>query len=304
MSVSMQDIKDLRERTGAGIMDCKKALMETDGDIEKAIEYLREKGMAKAAKKAGRIAAEGRVNAKIAGETGVLVEVNCETDFVAKNEDFEELVEKVTDLIFTEKPADVDELLSLDTDDGVSLENYLKQKIAKIGENIKIRRFSIYEAEKGERIYSYIHLGGKVGVLTQFKTSADMDAGLEQLMKNICMHIAAMKPEFVSRDEVPEDVVNKEKEILKTQALNDGKPEHIVDKIVEGRLNKFYAEKCLLEQPYVRDDDFTVKEHLQRRGKELGTEIDVMRFIRYELGEGIEKKEDNFAEEVKNAVES
>ena len=277
-------VKELRELTGAGMMDCKKALTETNGDKQKAIDFLREKGIAKAAKKAGRIAAEGVVAAFVdeAAKVGAVVEVNCETDFVANTDKFHALADKVAKHIMAENPADID-ALNASMLDGKSVADFIKEAIANIGEKIDIRRFARYETKAG-RIASYIHMGGKIGVLVE------LSGGTAEMGKDISMQIAAANPACVNRSQVDPAALEHEREVLKKQALEEGKPEKIVEKMVEGRINAYYKEVCLLEQPFVKEPKQSVE-------KVLGG-VEVARFARYQLGEGIEKKQEDFAAEV------
>lgn len=279
-------VKELRERTGAGMMDCKKALVATEGDMEKAIDFLREKGLSQAAKKAGRVAAEGAVVAYVTedGKTGAIVEVNCETDFVGKNENFQALAKSIAELIVKTNPADVDALLASEMD-GKTVKDVVTEAIAKIGENISVRRFVRYESAEG-KVYSYIHGGGKIGVLV------DMKGGDAELGKDIAMQVAAANPQFLSRNEVPDSELEHEKDILTEQARNEGKPENIIAKMVMGRINKYYKEVCLVDQEFIRDGDLTISKLLKSKN------ADVARFARFQLGEGIEKKQENFADEV------
>ena len=290
--VTASQVKDLREKTGAGMMDCKKVLTETDGDMEKAIELLRERGIAKAAKKSDRIAAEGLVAAYVSedGKVGAVVEVNSETDFVAKNDEFKAFVADVAQQVAEENPADVEELLaqkSIKEDKTVS--EVLTDKIAKIGENMSIRRFARFESTG--LVEKYIHGDGKIGVLVE------LEGGDSEVAKDVCMQIAAAKPEFLDRDSVPAERLEKEMEILKAQAMNEGKPEAIAEKIVQGRVGKFYSEICLVEQEFVKNPDIKVKDLLSSKGAKA------IRFARFEKGEGIEKKEENFAEEVMKQIQ-
>ena len=285
-------VKELREKTGAGMMDCKKVLTETDGDMEKAIELLRERGIAKAAKKSDRVAAEGIVAAYVAegAKLGSIVEVNSETDFVAKNEEFQKFVSDIARQIADNNPASIQELLAQKSinDETKTVQEVLTEKIATIGENISIRRFARYETNG--LVEKYIHGDGKIGVLVE------MENGNSELAKDICMQIAAAKPEFLDRDSVPEERVNKEMEILKVQAMNEGKPAQIAEKIVLGRIGKFYSEICLVDQAFVKDPDKKVSDLLKSNNAK------VVRFERFEKGEGIEKKEENFAEEVMKQI--
>ena len=280
-------VKQLRDKTGAGMMDCKKVLTETDGDMEKAAELLRERGIAKAAKKSDRIAAEGLVAAYVSDDkkVGSVVEVNAETDFVAKNEEFRNFVADVAKQVAEKNPADVEELLAqkyLDTDSTV--QEVLTNKIATIGENMSIRRFTRFESEG--LVESYIHGDGKIGVLVNFKS------GDEVLAKDVCMQVAAARPEFLNRESVPDERVKKEMEILKAQAMNEGKPAEIAEKMVQGRIGKFYGEICLLDQEFVKDPSIKVGDLIKSKGAEI---VD---YVRIEKGEGLEKREENFAEEV------
>ena len=285
-------VKELREKTGAGMMECKKVLTETDGDIEKAMELLRERGITKAAKKSDRIAAEGIVDAYISedGKIGAVVEVNSETDFVAKNDEFKSFVADIAMQIAKENPENVEALLvqSFIKDSSKTVKDILTEKIATIGENISIRRFERFETNG--LVEKYIHGEGKIGVLVE------MENATTELAKDICMQIAAAKPEYLDRDSVPAEKVNKEMEILKAQAMNEGKPAEIAEKMVQGRIGKFYGEICLVDQEYVKDSNMKVKDLLTSKG------AIVKRFARLEKGEGIEKKEENFAEEVMKQI--
>ncbi len=287
--ITAAQVKELREKTGAGMMDCKKVLTETDGDMEKAIELLRERGIAKAAKKSGRVAAEGLVECYISedGKVGSIVEVNAETDFVAKNQEFKDFVMDVAKQIVEKNPANVEDLLAQESiaEEGKTVQEVLTGKIATIGENMNIRRFERFETSTG-LIEKYIHGEGKIAVLVE------LTAGTTELAKDICMQIAAARPEFVKDSDVPEERVQKEMEILKVQAMNEGKPEAIAEKMVQGRLRKFYEEICLVDQEFVKNPDKKIKDLLKENNAE------VVRFARFEKGEGIEKKEENFAEEV------
>ena len=285
-------VKELREKTGAGMMDCKKVLTETDGDMEKAIELLRERGIAKAAKKSGRVAAEGLVEAYISedGKVGAIVEVNSETDFVAKNEEFKTFVKNVAKQVVEKNPKDVEDLLNQEAtfEAGKTVNEALVGKIATIGENLSIRRFARFES-KG-LLESYIHGDGKIAVLI------NMAKGDKEVAKDLCMQIAAARPEYLNEQSVPAERVEKEKEILKVQTMNEGKPEAIAEKIVQGRIRKFFEEICLVDQVFVKDSNMKVSELLKQKDAE------VVEFARFEKGEGIEKKEENFAEEVMNQL--
>ena len=285
MNITAAMVKELREKTGAGIMDAKKALAENDGDMEKAMEFLRQKGVASADKKMGRIAAEGLVASYIENGVGAIVEVNCETDFVAKNEDFKELVQCIAKHIAETKPADVAALnASICPVCNKSIEDVVKEKIATIGEKITIRRFEILEGN----LATYIH-NGKIGVL--LKTSEKQD----EIAKDVCLHIASSAPEFISREEIPQSVIDEETRIEMGKEDLAKKPENIRAKIVEGRINKLMASRCLIEQPFVKNPDETVGQLIEGKCK-------IEKFIRYVLGEGLEKREDNFAEEVMSQV--
>lgn len=303
MNFTAQDVKELREMTGCGMMDCKKALVECDGDKEKAIDYLREKGLAKAEKKAGRVAAEGIVDVVIDGNVGVVVEVNSETDFVGKNAEFRTFVKNIANQIIAENPADVEALLASDfkANPGQTVELALKEKIATIGENMNIRRFGRFEGI----LEGYVHGEGRIGVLVKFNVSDPAVAGSEAFKtyaKDIAMQVAAAYPEYTKIADVPADVIAKETEIFKAQAMNEGKPEAIAEKMVAGRLNKRYKELCLVEQPFIKDQDKSVTQYTNEIAKALGTTIEIVDFIRLEKGEGIEKKDENFADEVASMI--
>ena len=305
MAITASMVKELREQTGAGMMDCKKALTETDGDFEKAIEFLREKGLATAQKKAGRIAAEGIVSTTIkdGDKVAAIVEVNAETDFVAKNEVFRTYVKEVVEQAADTEAADIEafkaEPWALDT--SVTVAEKLAAMIAKIGENMNIRRFEKIVSDDGV-VVSYIHAGGKIGVLVEAKTDNNSDA-VKEALKNVAMQIAALNPKYVSTDEVPEDYKEHEKEILMAQAKNDpknaNKPENIIEKMIAGRLSKELKEVCLLEQEYVKaENKENVAKYLEAVGKANGTDLKVTEFVRFETGEGLEKKNEDFAAEV------
>jgi len=301
MAITASAVKELRERTGCGMMDCKAALSEANGDMDKAIEVLREKGLAKAAKKAGRIAAEGLVKSVVDGNVGAVVEINSETDFVAKNAEFIKLVDDVLAIVIKENPADVEALLALPYEDGKNVEEVLKEKIATIGENMNLRRFARYDGV----VEAYVHGGGRIGVLVQFKLGDEAkkdDEAFKTYAKDIAMQVAAANPQYVKQDEVPADVVEKEKEILTAQAINEGKPANIAEKMVIGRIAKFYKEICIVEQPFIKDPDKSVTAYTKEVAAQLGTDIEILAFTRFEKGDGIEKKEDNFADEVASMV--
>lgn len=286
-------VKELRERTGSGMMECKKALVEADGDMDLAIENMRKAGLAKADKKSGRIAAEGLIGVKTGSDNtaGVLIEVNCETDFVAKSEDFGSFVNQVTDALLAANPTSESELLDLKLKDGGAIDEARRAIIAKLGENITLRRFEQYRAGAEGGVACYLH-GNKIGVMVEL-AKADSELG-----KDIAMHIAASRPAYISENEVPADIIEKEKEIFKAQSLESGKPADIIDKMINGQIRKFLAEITLLGQPFIKDDKTTVGKLLASRGNA------VVRFARFAVGEGIEKKEENFAEEVMAQVRS
>ena len=296
--ITAQAVKELRERTGAGMMDFKKALTETNGDMEKAVEVLREKGLAAAAKKAGRVAAEGIVKTFISEDMkkGAMVEVNCETDFVADNAEFIEFAGKVAEMAANNDVSTVEELVALKYNDDKTVQEVLTELIAKIGENMTVRRFEKVAVENGV-VQSYIHGGGRIGVLVQLACDSN-SSELTQVAKDVCMQIAAANPLFLSENEVDSKALETEKEIYRAQALNEGKPEKIVEKMVEGRIKKYYKEVCLLNQPWVKDADKSISKYLEEKSKEVGSPITVQKYFRFERGEGIEKKEENFAEEV------
>lgn len=292
MAITAQMVKELREKTGAGMMDCKKALQETDGNIDKAIDYLREKGMAKAAKKADRIAAEGLTHIEVDGNKAAIIEVNCETDFVTKNDQFKTLLSDLGKHIVSQQPATVEEALQQKMNgEGETVESIINAAVSTIGEKISLRRFAIMEKTDNDTFGAYLHMGGNIGVLSLLEGTTD-----EQVGKDVSMHVAAVNPRYVSRDAVSEEEVNHEREVLKTQALNEGKPEKIVEKMVEGRLGKFFEEIVLLEQSFVKDPDQKVKKYVADKG------ASVKAFVRYEVGEGMEKREENFAEEVMSQI--
>lgn len=301
MAFTAKDVATLRERTNCGMMDCKKALTASDGDMDKAIEFLREKGLAAAIKKAGRIASEGVVLSVVdeAKKTGVVIEVNAETDFVAKNDTFNEFVSTCAKIVLDQKPADVDALLACVGPDGLTVEKMVQEKVLTIGENIKIRRFCVMEGD----LVSYVHGGGKIGVMVKFVTDLADKSEFKTYAKDVAMQIAAINPTYLKKEDVPAEDVAKEKEILVIQAQQDpknaGKPAQVLEKMVEGRLKKkFYQDACLLEQPFVKDGNVTVSQYTNNTAKELGGSIEVVSFVRFEKGEGIEKKQDNFADEV------
>lgn len=299
--ITAKMVSELRERTGCGMMDCKKALTQAEGDMEKAIEFLREKGLATAAKKAGRIAAEGIVFADVLEGVGVVLEVNSETDFVAKNAEFQGFVKNVANIVAKANPSDIDALYAATYEDSKSVRDSLNELIAKIGENMNVRRFARMEGVT----QTYVHGGGKIGVMVGFKLSDDSaSAGdaFKTYAKDIAMQIAAVTPLYVSEDQVDPKVVEKEREILRAQALNEGKPEKIVDKMVEGRIGKFYKEICLVDQQFVKNPDLSVKAYTNEVAKQLGITIEILSFVRFEKGEGLEKREDNFADEVAGMI--
>lgn len=303
MAFTAADVKNLRERTGCGMMDCKKALAESDGNMDKAVEYLREKGLAAVEKKAGRIAAEGLVVSVVDHnlKAGVVLEVNAETDFVAKNEGFVDFVNNVAKTVLETNPATVEELLTKPCVgvDGRTVEEELRDKVLTIGENMKIRRFERLEGD----VVSYVHGGGRIGVLVQFETDVASKDGFDEYAKDVAMQIAAATPEYLCEEEVPAERVAKEKEILTAQAVNEGKPAAIAEKMVAGRVRKFFKEICLVDQEFVKDPDKTVAQHTADVAKELGGSIKIIKFVRFEKGEGLEKREENFADEIAKLVQ-
>ncbi|WP_042348880.1 translation elongation factor Ts [Bacillus massiliigorillae] len=291
MAITAQMVKELREKTGAGMMDCKKALTETNGDMEKAIDFLREKGIAKAAKKGDRIAAEGLTSIVVEGNQAVILEVNSETDFVAKNEGFQVLVKELAAHLLANKPASVEAALEQTMENGTQVAEHINAAIAKIGEKLTLRRFEVVSKTDADAFGAYLHMGGRIGVLTVLEGSTD-----EAAAKDVAMHIAAIKPLYISRDEVTPEEIEREREVLTQQALNEGKPEKIVAKMVEGRLGKYFEDICVLDQTFVKNPDQKVGQFVAATGGKLTS------FVRFEVGEGIEKRQDNFAEEVMSQV--
>lgn len=297
--ITAQSVKELREKTGAGMMDCKKALTESQGDMEKAIEILREKGLAAAAKKAGRVAAEGIVKTYISEDkkSAGIVELNCETDFVAANEEFVSFANRLAEMASTTSTTTLEGFVAEKFDAENTVSEALTALIAKLGENMTVRRFEKFAVANGV-VESYIHGGGRIGVVVELGCDADNTAVLSEVAKDVCMQVAAANPTFLSREDVDTDSLEKEKEIYRVQALNEGKPENIVEKMVMGRIQKYYKEVCLLDQAWVKDGDKSISKYLQEKSKEVGSPITINKFVRFERGEGIEKAEDNFAEEV------
>ena len=297
--ITAQSVKELREKTGAGMMDCKKALTASEGDMEKAIEILREKGLAAAAKKAGRIAAEGIVKTYISedSKSAGIVELNCETDFVAANEEFVNFATRLAEMASVTSAKSVEEFVAEKFDAENTVSEALTALIAKLGENMTVRRFDKFNVANGV-VESYIHGGGRIGVVVELNCDADNVAVLKEVAKDVCMQVAAANPSFLSREDVDTEALEKEKEIYRVQALNEGKPENIVEKMVMGRIQKYYKEVCLLDQAWVKDGDKSISKYLQEKSKEVGSPITVNKYVRFERGEGIEKAEDNFAEEV------
>ena len=297
MAFTAQDVKDLREKSGAGMLDCKKALMDADGDMEKAADLLRERGIAKAVKKEGRIAAEGAVGAYVCDKcgVGVLIEINSESDFVSRGDKFHEIIDKVAKVVAENKPADVDALNECKLD-GVTVKDYITNATAVIGEKISIRRFAIYET-KG-KIETYIHMGGKVGVMVE---AVDVKAGSEETLHDVALQIAASNPAYLVESDVPADVIAKEKEIMLVQMQNDPKnakkPKEILEKIIDGKMGKYYSENCLMEQAFVKDDS-------QKVTQVIGNKFKVVRFTRFEMGEGLEKKNENLQDEVQKQIDA
>lgn len=304
MAFTAKDVVALREKTGCGMMDCKKALQASDGDMNAAIDFLREKGLAAAEKKSGRAAAEGIVTTYAENGVTVMVEINCETDFVGKTDEFKAFSEQVAKTVAQNKPADLDALLETKiAGEELTVAEAVREKVLVIGENIKVRRFATYEGV----VSSYIHMGGKIGVMVQFETNADANSDTFQVMaKDVAMQVAAANPQYLDKDSVPAEVLEKEKAILVAQMKEDpkmaNKPEQVLAKIVEGKIGKFYKENCLVEQDFVKDGDLTVAKYVAGVAKELGADIKVLGFTRFEKGEGLEKKVDDFAAEVAGMV--
>jgi elongation factor Ts len=284
-------VKELREKTGAGMLDCKKALTETDGNMENAIDFLREKGIASAAKKGDRIAAEGLTYVVTEGNDAVILEVNAETDFVAKNEAFQSLVKELASHLLNNKPATVEEASAQTMENGATVADHINASIAKIGEKLTLRRFTVLSKTDNDAFGAYLHMGGRISVLSVLEGTTDSAAA-----KDVSMHIAAIKPKYVSRDQVSQEEVEHERQVLTQQALNEGKPEKIVEKMVEGRLGKYFEDVCVLDQTFVKNPDQKVRQFVESKG------ATIREFVRYEVGEGIEKREENFAEEVMNQI--
>ena len=299
MNFTAKDVQALREKTGCGMMDCKKALVETDGDMEKAIDFLREKGLASQAKEAGRIAAEGLVLACVDNNVGAVVEINSETDFVAGSDGFKELTAKVAKVIAEQNPADVEALLACKTE-GKTVEELVQELFLAVRENMKIRRFARMEGH----VASYVHAGGKIGVLVKFDTTDEIAASdaFKVMAKDVAMQIAAANPLFLNKESVPAETVEHEKKIMTEQVIAEGKPANIAEKIVMGKMGKYYKENCLVEQVFVKDNDLTVQKYVDSVAKQLGGEIKIVAFERFEKGEGLEKRSDNFADEVASMV--
>ena len=301
MAFTAQDVKTLRERTGCGMMDCKKALTQADGDMEKAIDVLREQGLAKAAKKASRIAAEGVAYALTNDDctAGVAIEVNAETDFVAKNAEFQAFVKTVALTVMNQQPATVEELLTLKADGmEMTVAELLQEKIQTIGENIIIRRCVRFDG----RVATYIHMGGKIAVMVKFDTDVELSDAFMVYAKDVAMQIAAVSPSYLNKDKVPADVLEHEKKIMTEQVMNEGKPEAIAQKIVMGKIGKYYEENCLVDQVFVKDNKLKVKDYTAQTAKALGGKIEIVDFVRFEKGEGLEKRSDDFAAEVASMV--
>ncbi len=296
-----QDVKALREKTGCGMMDCKKALTQADGDMDKAIDFLREQGLAKQAKKASRIAAEGVAYAVTNDDhsVGVVIEVNAETDFVAKNDSFMDFVKACAATVMAQNPADVEALLALKAEGSdQTVAEMLQEKVLTIGENIQIRRFERMEGT----CVAYVHAGGKIGVLVNFDTDLAAKPEFIAYGKDVAMQIAALNTAYLTKDDVPAEVIEHEKEVMRQQVINEGKPAAIADKIVMGKINKYYKENCLVDQEFVKDSKLTVSQYTKNTAKELGGSIEIKKFVRFEKGEGIEKRQDDFAAEVASMV--
>ncbi len=300
MAFTAKDVMALREQTGAGMMDCKKALVDADGDMNKAADLLRERGIAKAAKKASRIAAEGIVSAYVEGNVGVMIEVNCESDFVAKGDKFHDLVNVLAKQVVASKATTVEELLASAMADGKTVETYVSEQIAVIGEKISVRRFTT--CESAGLVETYIHMGGTLGVMLNFACEAN-DAS-KAVAHDVALHVAFAKPQYMAASEVSADVLEKEKEILKKEVINEGKPEAIAEKIVMGKIKKFYEENCLLEQKFVKDDKVTIAQLIASAAKESGSAIELKSFCFYVMGQGLEKKNEDLSAEVAKQVEA
>lgn len=304
MAFTAKDVVALREKTGCGMMDCKKALAASDGDMNAAIDFLREKGLAAAEKKSGRAAAEGIVTTYTEGGVSAMVEINCETDFVGKTDEFKAFAEQVARTVVENKPADLDALLETKiSGEELTVAEAVREKVLVIGENIKVRRFAIYEGV----VSSYIHMGGKIGVMVQFSTTADAESdAFKSMAKDVAMQVAAANPQYLDEASVPAEVLEKEKGILVAQMKEDpkmaNKPEQVLAKIVEGKIGKYYKENCLVDQEFVKDNDLTVAKYVAGVAKNLGAEIKILGFTRFEKGEGLEKKADDFAAEVASMV--
>lgn len=288
--ISAKDVNELRGKTGAGMMDCKKALTECNGDMEAAIDWLREKGIAKAAKKADRIAAEGLANIFTDGNKAVILEVNCETDFVTKNAEFVEMIETIGKAVLAAEVTTLEETLELAVEDG-TVNDYIVAKTSKIGEKLSLRRIELVKKSDSENFGAYLHMGGKIAVLVV------TEGANEEVAKDVAMQAAAMRPEYLNKDEVPAEVIEKEKAILKEQAINEGKPADIAEKMVAGRIQKYYKENCLVHQAFVKDGDIDVETYVKNNGGEVKS------MVRFEVGEGMEKRSDNFAEEVAKQIQ-
>lgn len=288
--IKAAQVKELRDKVGVGMMDAKKALVEAEGDMDKAIDILREKGMASAAKKADRISAEGLTYIHVDGNTAAIVELNSETDYVSKNEQFQTLIKEITEAIVEHKPATLEEAKEVKLASGETIGEKITLSIQTIGENINLRRFELIEKEDGEAFGPYEHMGGRISVLTL------IEGGDEEVARNVAMHVAALNPQYLNRDEVPQEVRDHELNILTEQAKNEGKPENIVEKMVEGRLNKWLGEISLVDQPYVKDGDISVQKYLDNNNATIKS------FVRYEVGEGIEKRQEDFAQEVRDQM--
>ena len=302
MAFTAKDVQALREKTGCGMMDCKKALTECDGNMDAAVDYLREKGLASQAKKASRVAAEGAVAAIAENGVGVVLEVNTETDFVASNDEFKSFVNKAAEIVAKTNPADVDALLASKGDDGKTVDELKQEIFLKFRENIQVRRFVRYEGH----VVTYVHAGGKIGVMVKFDTDVADKDGFVAMGKNVAMQIAAMNPAYLDEASVPAEVIEKEKEIMIAQMKEDpkmaNKPEQVLAKIVDGKIGKYNKENCLVDQQYVIDGEMTVGKYVESVAKELGGSIKIVSFVRYEKGEGIQKKEDDFAAEVASMI--
>lgn len=304
MAITAAMVKDLRDKTGAGMVDCKKALDESNGDVEKAVEWLRKKGLANANKKSDRVTAEGVVATHVADNCAVILEMNCETDFVAKNDAFKALVSEIISLVEKNNPATVEALNGLKTSSGATVEERVKETIAKIGENMQVRRFKRFDISADQAYGTYIHNAGRIGVLVGAKFSGVKAADVAELLKDLAMHVCAspVVPVGLAESDIPAEAIAKEREIYIAKAKESGKPDNMIEKIIAGQISKYVSEVCLLSQKFIKNPDLTIAKLVEAKGKELGGKVEITGFVRFALGEGIEKVESNFAEEVRKTL--